>query len=348
MDIVAFDPAVHRPRWEEFIVASYRSANYVMLSHKFLRWQFFDNPANQTGGYTLWLVEQKGEIIAQLGFVPFQGLTRSSEPVQGAYPINLMVRPEYRSVGLGALLLGRLLKQFPCLVNPGVNEAGATLGEGLGMTNLGFLRRYVAVLDKHAAQALAFNGRLPQGVVEARTRPVDVIAATKLPHQASAGCAFPQPAYGAVRSSDFLRWRYETHPAFIYEFLFSPDYRSVLVFHEEREMETGALILRVVDVLSRPEHQLPLLSAVVLAGKERGAAIIDFFCSLNCYEAALGAAGFFDEARHANGHIAALFQPLDFRKTGIRVLASCPGWSGRSLEDWYITKADFRSGSAER
>ena len=47
-----------------------------MLSHKFLRWQFFDNPANQTGGYTLWLVEQKGEIIAQLGFVPFQGLTR--------------------------------------------------------------------------------------------------------------------------------------------------------------------------------------------------------------------------------------------------------------------------------
>ena len=209
MDIVAFDPAVHRPRWEEFIVASYRSANYVMLSHKFLRWQFFDNPANQTGGYTLWLVEQKGEIIAQLGFVPFQGLTRSSEPVQGAYPINLMVRPEYRSVGLGAILLGRLLKQFPCLVNPGVNEAGATLGEGLGMTNFGFLRRYVAVLDKHAAQALAFNGRLPQGVVEARTRPVDVIAATKLPRQASAGCAFPQPAYGAVRSSDFLRWRYE-------------------------------------------------------------------------------------------------------------------------------------------
>ena len=134
MDIVAFNPAVHRPRWEEFIVASYRSANYVMLSHKFLRWQFFDNPANQTGGYTLWLVEQKGEIIAQLGFVPFQGLTRSSEPVQGAYPINLMVRPEYRSVGLGALLLGRVLKQFPCLVNPGVNEAGATLGEGLGMT----------------------------------------------------------------------------------------------------------------------------------------------------------------------------------------------------------------------
>jgi GNAT superfamily N-acetyltransferase len=340
MDIVAFDPTVHRPRWEEFIVASYRNANYVMLSHTFLRWQFLDNPANQTGGYTLWIVEQKGEIIAQLGFVPFQGITRSSEPIQGAYPINLMVRPEYRSVGLGAILLGRLLKQFPCLVNPGVNEGGAILGEGLGMTNLGLLRRYVAVLDKHAAQSLAFNGRLPQGIAEAGTRPVDVIAATKLPHQASAGFAFPQPVYGALRSRDFLRWRYDGHPAFTYEFLFSPDYRSVLVFHEEREMETGTVIFRVVDVLSRPEHQFALLSGVVLAGKERGAAIVDFFFSLDCYQPALRAAGFFDEAMHSDSHIAALFQPLDFRKTGIHLLASCPGWSGTRLEDWYITKAD--------
>ena len=145
MDIVSFDPTVHRPRWDDFIVASYRNPNYVMLSPTFLRWQFLDNPANRTGGYTLWVVEQKEEIVAQLGFVPFLGLTPSGEHIQGAYPINLMVRPEYRSVGLGAILLRRLLKQFPCLVNPGVNEAGAALGEGLGMTNLGFLRRYVAV-----------------------------------------------------------------------------------------------------------------------------------------------------------------------------------------------------------
>jgi len=340
MDIVAFDPVVHRSRWDEFIVASYRNANYVLLSDTFLRWQFLDNPANQTGSYTLWLIEQKGEIIAQLGFVPFNGIAASGEAIRGAYPINLMVRPAYQSVGLGAILLARLLKQFPCLVNPGVNEAGAALGEGLGMTNLGFLRRYVAVLDKHAAQPLAFNGRLPQAVVEAEARLVDVIAATKLPPQAAAGFALPQRVHGAIRDSDFLRWRYETHPAFAYEFLFSRDYRSVLVFHEERETGTGTLILRVVDMLARPEHQLALLSGVVLAGKERGAAIIDFYCSLDCYQPALRAAGFFDEAMHSDSHIAELFQPLDFRRTGTRVLASCPGWSGTRLEDWYITKAD--------
>jgi GNAT superfamily N-acetyltransferase len=340
MQIVAFDPAVHRPRWEDFILASYHNPNYVLLSPTFLRWQFLDNPANRTDSYTLWLVEQKEEVVAQLGFVPFLGVTRSGEEVHGAYPINLMVLPEYRAAGLGPILLRRLLKQFPCLVNPGVNEAGATLGEGLGMSNLGLLHRHVAVVDKEAARALALDGRLPQGVGEAEPPSAKVITSTKVPDEAGAGFAFPQPAYGAVRNRDFLRWRYERHPAFIYEFILSPDYRSALVFHEEREVKSGALLLRVVDVMARPQHQLALFSAVVCAGRERGAAIVDFFCSLNCYQPALSSAGFFDEAKHGDGHIAALFQPLDFRKTGIRVLASCPGWTEGRLGDWYITKAD--------
>jgi len=343
MDIVTFDPAVHRPRWEDFIVASYGDPNYVMLSPAFLRWQFLDNPANHTGGYTLWLVVHREEIVAQLGFVPFLGLTPAGQHFQGAYPINLMVSPEYRSVGVGAILLARLLKQMPCLVNPGVNQAGATLGEGLGMRDLGYLRRYVAVIDGRAARALAVDGQLPAGVQDAApadTAAARVIASTTVPEQAGAGFAFPQPCYGAERNRDFLRWRYESHPAFTYEFLFSPDYTSVLVFHEERERSTGTLIIRVVDVLATPEHQAALFHAALLAAKARRAAIVDFFCSLGCYDAALKAAGFFDEAEHNDGRIAALFQPLDFRKTGIRVLASHPDWSNGGQEDWYITKAD--------
>jgi hypothetical protein len=167
-----------------------------------------------------------------------------------------------------------------------------------------------------------------------------MIATTKIPNEASASFAFPQPAQGALRDRDFLRWRYEEHPAFTYEFLFSSDFSSVLVFHEERERETGTLVLRVVDLLACARDHLALLSAVVGAGQERGAAIVDFFCSLDCYPHALSAAGFFDEAKHSDGHFAALFQPLDFRRTSIRVLASCPGWNQGRLEDWYITKAD--------
>ena len=342
MDIVAFDPALHRSCWEEFIVSSYH-ANYVMLSPTFLRWQFLDNPANHTGGYTIWLAVHRDVIVAQLGFVPFLGSTPTGQRFEGAYPINLMVRPEYRAAGVGAILLARLLKAVPSLVNPGVNQAGATLGEGLGMHDLGYLRRYVAVIDTQAARALAVDGRLPVGVRHGgptNTKPMQVIALARVPDEAGAGFAFPQPCYGAERNRDFLRWRYECHPAFAYEFLFSLDFRSILVFHEEREKSTGAVIIRVVDVLAKPEHQAALFHSALLLAKTRGAAIIDFYCSLGCYDAALKASGFFDEAEHSDGRIAALFQPLDFRKTGIRVLASHPDWSSGGQEDWYVTKAD--------
>lgn len=343
MDIVTFDPAAHRPRWEEFIVASYRDPNYVMLSPKFLRWQFLDNPANHTGAYTIWIVVHRDAIVAQLGFVPFLGLAPVGERFQGAYPINLMVLPEYRSAGIGAILLARLLKSLPCVVNPGLNQAAATLGEGLGMRDLGYLRRYVAVVDRLAATALAVDGRLPAGVKDAV--PDDaaterVTTSSTLPEQAGAGFAFPRPSYGAERNQDFLRWRYQDHPAFTYEFVFSADYRSLLVFREEREKSTGALIIRVVDVLARPEHQAALLHAALLAAKARSAAIVDFFCSLNCYDDALKSAGFFDEAEHSDGRIASRFQPLDFRKTDIRVLAAHRDWRNGGRDDWYITKAD--------
>ena len=343
MDIVRFDPLLHQHHWEDFIVATYRNPNYVMLSPAFLRWQFLDNPANLTGGYTLWLITRREQIVAQVGFVPFLGVSPKGQSFYGAYPINLMVRPDYRAAGLGAVLLGRLLREFPCLVNPGVNEAGAVLGKGLGMTDLGFLRRYIAIIDKRAARVLALNGRLPEGIKEANVSEEaesGVRHVMQMPPEAPAHFPFPQPAYGVVRTRDFLCWRYEQHPAFAYEFLFSLDYRSILVFHEERDKSSGVLILRVLDVLAQPEHQLSLFRSVVLIAKLRGAAVIDFFCSLSCYATALEGAGFFDEAEHSDGRIAALFQPLDFRKTGILVLASCPNWGNGALSDWYITKAD--------
>ena len=343
MDIVVFDPVVHRPRWEEFIVSSYRDQNYVMLSPTFLRWQFLDNPANHTGGYTIWLAVHRDVIVAQLGFVPFLGSTPTGQRFEGAYPINLMVRPEYRAAGVGAILLARLLKAVPSLVNPGVNQAGATLGEGLGMRDLGYLSRYVAVIDGQAARALAVDGQLPVGVEEVTpvgTAAGQVISSTKVPKGVGASFAFPRPCFGAERNRDFLRWRYENHPAFTYEFLFSPDLEGVLVFHEEREKSTGALIIRIVDVLANVEHQTALFQAMLLAAKARKAAIVDFFFSLGCYNSALAEAGFFEEAKGSDARIAALFQPLNFRKSGIRVLACHPDWSNGSQEDWYITKAD--------
>lgn len=342
VDIVTFDPDRHLIAWSAFVADSYRNPNYVLLSPAFLRWQFLDNPANATGGYTLWLVVHQDAVVAQLGFVPFIGRTPGGERFNGAYPINLIVRPDYRASGLGVIILNKLIKQSACVLNPGSSEAGATLCMGLGMRDLGTLRRSIAILDERGARALALEGRLPAGVTAAPAPngAASVTALPRLPTGAPERFAFPAPAYGAERSRDFLRWRYERHPAFRYEFLLSEDRESLLVFHEEREPGTGALVLRIVDLLAHGPAQAALLRAVLALGRQRGAVLADFFCSLSCYDAALGDAGFFNEAAQAgDARIAALFQPLDFRKTGIRVLVAGPA-GAHDQAAWYVAKGD--------
>ena len=345
VDVVTYDPEAHGDAWRTFIVEAYKNPNYVLLSPAFLRWQFLDNPANKTGAHTLWVVVHDGVVIAQLGIVPFVGSAPDGERFDGAYPINLIVRPDYQAVGLGAVLMNRLLKETSCVLNPGSSEAGATLCAGLGMQDLGCLRRYVVATDLERAQALATDGRLPSAArVTAAMDETDADAVSppmrELPDAAPASFAFPLPCYGALRDRTFMTWRYETHPGIAYEFLLSHDLGSVLVFHEEREPTTGCLVLRIVDLLADADAQVPLLAALLREAGTRGAALVDFFTSTPAYDDALRTTGFFREDDADDSRFAALFQPLDFRKTGIRVLASSPGEQSTTFEQWYVTKAD--------
>ena len=343
VEIVTFNPDQHFSAWSPFVAASYKNPNYVLLSPAFLRWQFLDNPANVTGNYTLWLVLHQEAVVAQLGFVPFVGHAPGGKSFTGVYPINLIVRPDYRAGGLGVIILRQLLKQTQCVLNPGSSEAGAVLGMGLGMRDLGMLRRYIAVLDETRARALAAENRLPSGVAAARASDAAgsaIVRANRLPQDAPDSFAFPAPVYGVERSRAFLRWRYERHPGFEYEILLSDDRASLLVFHQELEPGTGALVLRIVDFLAHGEAQISLLRELLQVARERNAALADFFCSLDCYDAALRLAGFFNEADHQDGRIAALFQPLDFRKIGIRALVAGPPGGSESAAQWYIAKGD--------
>lgn len=354
VQIVSFDPDVHAVPWREFILCSYRDPRYVLLSPVYRRWQFLDNPANRTGAHTLWLVLHREAVVAQLGFVPFVG-EAGDETFDGAYPINLIVHPDYRALGLGAILLSRLLRECPQIVNPGSSEAGATLCLGLGMRDLGHLHRHVAIIDPAVASRLAEGGVLPQGtspVTRARevARP-HIAPVRRLPPSAPEAFRLPVRVRCARRDRAFFRWRYEDHPGFDYEFLLDPGSRNVLVFHEEREAASGTLLLRVVDLIADAEAAPVLIEAALEVARTRGAALVDFYCSLDVYDAALVKAGFFREADHTGGRIAALFQPLDFRKVGIRVLISDPGAQEEPVSSWYVTKADSdqdRPNDAER
>jgi GNAT superfamily N-acetyltransferase len=343
VEIVSFNPGLHWERWERFIQASYRDPDYVLLSPKYLRWQFLDNPANTTGEYTLQLVMSADEVIAQLGEIPFIGVRSDGEKFQGSYPINLMVRPDYRESGLGAILLNQMLKRAKNVLNPGSSSAGATLCSGLGMLDLGYLRRYLCIIDPQTARRLTVDGRLPERIPSAamQTGAPDIVSLGELPLQMPDAFSFPVPACGAERSRSFLRWRYERHPSFRYEFLLTRDYQNILVCREEYETKTQTSVVRIVDLLAHGRAQIDLLAAVVDLAGRRGVAVVDFYCSTNAYHAALTAANFFDETEYPNERIAARLQPLDFHKTNIRVLATRMGTrDGAQAPEWFVTKGD--------
>ncbi len=339
--IVAFNPQRHLEAWTNFIRESYRNPAYVLLSEHFRRWQFYDNPANGTGAHTLWLVLHRDAVVAQLGFVPFIGQEPDGGTFRGAYPVNLIVDPGYRALGLGAILMDRLLRQTIHVVNPGSSEAGTALCAGLGMTDLGHLHRWIAIVDPGQAVHLAADGKLPGRIKLAAAENARIGAGLaplrRLPDSTPDSFQLPVAAWHASRNRNFMRWRYENHPGFDYEFLLDESGQNILVFHEEREAASGALLLRIVDLVAADEQAaLRLLGAAVLAAHARGAVLIDFYCSLAHYAPALEKMGFFNERDHDDGRIAALFQPLDFRKAGIRVLVS----GSQDNSSWYITKAD--------
>jgi hypothetical protein len=44
-----------------------------------------------------------GEVVAQLGFIPFMGIAPDGTVFKGAYPVNLMARPKFRSTGTSVI-----------------------------------------------------------------------------------------------------------------------------------------------------------------------------------------------------------------------------------------------------
>lgn len=334
---VTYDPAQHETAWRTFVVESYDDPHYILLSRRYVDWQFLENPANHTGGHTIRLAVDGDQVIAQLGYVPFTGVAPDGTAFRGSWPINLMAHPSYRASGLGALMLRQLIKETDCVLNPGANQTAATLGIGLGMRDLGTLSRYVAIVDSKQAAALALDGKLPAGMHQVSIADGTQSPSRALPHNLNDSLPFPEASFGARRDRAFLTWRYERHPATTYEYLRSDDGRSLLVFHEELEVVSGARAFRVVDFPAQAADQPALLAALLAEAAQRGAAIVDFFAS-SAQDDILRAAGFHNEADHGDGRIAALFKPLDFRKTGIRVLVS--NRIAGSDASWYVTKGD--------
>lgn len=332
-----FDPARHDEAWRLFVEKSYDNRDYVLLSRRYFDWQFLYNPANETDRHTFWVIRQGDRIIGQLGIVPFIGRHASGALFRGAYPINLMVDPEYQSFGLGAVLMKQFASSYEGIVNSGSSRAGAEVCIALGMTDFGALPRHVFVLN--GAQAAPFHAAERQMDISlCSLRPAHSF---DLSQSLPMGYSLPRrtAATGADRSLDYLTWRYGNHPVFTYEYLIDRGSSAMVIFRQEKEATTGLSLIRVVELLGERDAIGPLLAVLVRYAEDKENVLIDAYCSDAQMILALSDAGFDYENPDLPG-FATLFNPLDHRRSHIHVLAACRGHDVGAFSSWYVTRGD--------
>lgn len=337
IEVEVFEPARHDVAWRKFIEKSYANRDYVLLSRCFFDWQFLHNPANETGRHTFWVIRQRDRIIGQLGIVPFVGKHVSGAFFRGAYPINLMIDPEYQSFGLGAVLMKQLSSSYEGIINSGSSRAGADVSIALGMTDFGPLPRHVFVLN--GTQAVPFHAA--QIEMDKSLCPLSPAESFELLQSLPIEFSLPRrnAVTGADRSLDYLTWRYGNHPVFKYEYLFDRESSAMVIFRQEKEATTGLTLIRVVELLGERGIIGSLLAVLVLYAEDKEVVLIDAYCSDAQMILALSDAGFEYENPDLPG-FATLFNPLDHRRSHIHVLAACHGHDVGAFSSWYVTRGD--------
>jgi GNAT superfamily N-acetyltransferase len=343
--IVHFRPEMHAKMYKDFIRDAYGRDDYVLLSDRYLKWQFLDNPFNGTSDYTLKLFIKDGHILGQIGLIPVTVKMPGNHTTSACYPVNLVVRPEMRSLGIGFFLLKDSMRDYGMFINPGSSADGEKVCKGLGMKPMGCLNRYVYILSKEKAR-LIFNGDITtlnkfKNERHGKAALTEESLAFSLPSedvfQAFGIDYFP---YHVIRDREFLTWRYIHHPFFQYRFIFSDDNKGLLIYREEIEPATGIKVWRIIEFVAAQDNCKNLLERIIDKAFDSDVTMIDFICSFLAYDNAFKSEGFLSEDVDAAGGFAYLFQPLDFRKTGIRLLISDIENMNYDMNRWYITKGD--------
>jgi len=337
VEIVQYDPDQHHRMLRDFLLVTYPNPDYVMHSVRFLRWQYFDNPTNCSGEYTLKVVINKRKIIGQLGIIPINILEKTGLIFCGAYPVNLMVLSGAQSFGLGALLMRHLLQSTPYIVNLGSSVEGLRLCSSLGMHDKGCLTRFIRVIDSECARTLHSNGIFDVTDCSRSKSGSNCTISSVLPSDL---CLKAMPTNAVIRDVSYLKWRYADHPTFKYLFAYPSTLDAVLVFRLEDVMDMQFKVCRIVDFIGAPQDMECLLGTVVDHAERCGAVLCDFYCSLpEKFSQILNTAGFIQENPDSVANFASLFQPLSFHKTRIRFLLGGKAFKS-ATQDFYLTKGD--------
>jgi len=303
---------------------------YILSDPRFLGWQFD----------TLYIAMINKKIIGHFGFRDVVYKV-GSESRKVRVLMNLYVSRAYHKAGVGPLLVKAVFDTPNPVLVSGYNEVSSRLYAHFrsGWKEAGALRRFMKVLDP--AHSLVKNCNVPRvsetGTEEKQEFFIEEVHRADSSFDALWSRTRDRYQCTIERSSEYLNWRFFTHPHLRYEvhaIRKSGDLCGFVVSRKEEDQGFG--IVRIIDLVASEGYETKLFREVIRRARDEKAAMIDFMHSGSCYDSALAATGFFDTAGTDFAAFPAVFSPISWERTSICVAYDLD----QPLDQWYVTKAD--------
>lgn len=242
------------------------------------RWLYNSRPVQMEGETPAWVCRLRDRIVGYLGILPAVAVVRG-QAVPVAWARDLIVAPEARSLGVGALLVlaARQAVGRPLLV-AGMNEQSASLFRQLGFLDGGTLPLYVKLyepsrvletlpwtpLRRRLVGATIRSGQSLSARVARlghRREGVEVVPLERFDDRFDRWWAGIEPLFPCVvrRTAETMRWRYEDHPTHHYHVVAAragDAMRGVVVMR--RGCSRGLPAGFITELLARPDDRAAL------------------------------------------------------------------------------------------
>lgn len=344
----------HQENLLAFYRRVYNRPDYPLANERFFRWWLRDNPNNGNRRISAKIAMHGTAIVGHYAYAPVR-LWAGGRVYRAFWAGNLVVDDAYRMRGIGGRLIAVLRQEGEVGLDVGADPIAEPMLVKNGWTHMGVLHRWIGIVDPVRALPLAVDARaleecvLPPLAAEEDDRPDAIRAVERFGADYD---LFWQKrrlsiAYATDRDAEHMNWRYADHPVFryqIFEIRHGNAVEGYAIARKEdvRGVSEPIVAMRIVEFLTSPGFEDPLVRYLIRMAQHWDAVLIDFFCASASFGTVFERYGF--KRDKPMDKIARLFSPvalyqwtISFNAVAIsRLFATGVG----SPEEWYVTSGD--------
>ncbi|MGH9691507.1 MAG: hypothetical protein ACRD4C_10570 [Candidatus Acidiferrales bacterium] len=356
-------------RASDFLDQHWAKGHIYTRNRALFDWTFHRPDHWDAAAYSFSLAVDGDELVGILGGIPFT-LNQYGKASKAVWIVNYVIRPDYRKGATALQLLSSFRRpEFSAVVAFGINPATVAIYRVLRGQVLPEIPRHFLVMPHQADRmACAMKIAYPDWSDDRVASLVSKVELSTFPvAPLRVGHCLPStwdrkdwPAHaaqtiGAARDSDYLNWRYKSHPVFDYQFLTvsEGDRTGLAVWRLETIRTETAYGRKDVDRIGRLVEFLPvsptnaeaLFGAFVEELDKAGAMAADYYGYHGPTRTWLQEMGFQGSEAHPDGaFLPSRFQPLDGKGGGIMSAVFLRDGKAPCADDtscpWYWTKSD--------